>query len=92
MRAAIDYIRDLISERSALLSRLQRAREMLPQDHPCVTSLSSSKNGIPLWEREWNGGTGKDLDADNEGEGGGERNGDAAQEDMDDEGVSESEG
>lgn len=65
----IDYIHDLLSERAALLGRLQRARSMLPAGHPGLVP-----HGPPLWEREWKGGEGKegnedgDESDDNEGE------------------------
>ncbi|KAJ3519286.1 hypothetical protein NMY22_g13276 [Coprinellus aureogranulatus] len=73
--SAIDYINDLLSERSNLLSRLQKARSMLPPGHPCLMPLSPT----PIWEREWKGGEGRlgDEDAD-------ESEGDAEAEDDDD--------
>lgn len=69
---AIDYIHDLISERSTLQQRLDRARSLLPPGHPATLPLS---NEAPvLWEREWTGGTGilddigEDGDADSDDE------------------------
>jgi len=44
-----------------LLTRLQRARSILPSGHPALFPLD------PLWEREWKGGVGR-LDADGEGD------------------------
>lgn len=61
---AIDHINDLTSERSQLLSRLERARLSLPPNHP---ALLSSPNP-PLWEREWRGGEAKEEDEDEEDE------------------------
>ena len=77
MFTAIDYIRDLLSERGMLLERLQQARQRLPSEHP----LRSSSPCVPLWEREWTGGLGKDLGLDGDGD-----------EDMEEDGGSESEG
>jgi hypothetical protein len=71
---AIDYINDLLTDRDCLLSRLQRARSLLPAGHPALipdprTFESTSSPGcskptpdgkpVPLWEREWTGGEGK---------------------------------
>lgn len=61
---AIDYINDLLSERSGLLSRLQRARSLLPPGHPGLIPLSPN----PAWEREWKGGEGKFGDEEEEAE------------------------
>lgn len=62
--AAIDYITDLLSERGALLERLQHARSMLLPNHPALASHSIP----PLWERTWHGGTGEGVLGDeNEG-------------------------
>lgn len=60
----IDYINDLLSERSGLLSRLQRARSLLPPGHPGLIPLSPN----PAWEREWKGGEGKFGDEEEEAE------------------------
>ena len=60
-----------------LLERLQQARQRLPSEHP----LRSSSSCVPLWEREWTGGLGKDLGLDGDGD-----------EDMEEDGGSESEG
>ncbi|KAF8626116.1 hypothetical protein AX17_006611 [Amanita inopinata Kibby_2008] len=51
----IDYINDLLSERQALLARLQRARSALPARHRALMPAAEQ----PLWEREWKGGEGK---------------------------------
>jgi hypothetical protein len=75
---AIDYISDLLDERSILLARLHRARSLLPPGHPVliVPQRRSSQDNLipgqeeddgPLWEREWKGGLGKLSDFD-EGE------------------------
>jgi hypothetical protein len=61
----------LLTERSSLLARLQRARDSLPPGHPALTTLDPE----PTWEREWKGGEGNlnlgDGD-DEEGDGSGE--------------------
>ncbi|KZT18127.1 hypothetical protein NEOLEDRAFT_1143796 [Neolentinus lepideus HHB14362 ss-1] len=65
LQKTIDYITDLVGERAALLARLHRARSRLQPDHPALRS--SSANTVPLWEREWTGGTGDaDLDQDDD--------------------------
>jgi len=51
----IEHIQDLLSDRSALLARLQHARLMLPTGHHASTPLQID----PPWERQWNGGKGK---------------------------------
>jgi hypothetical protein len=51
----IEYINDLLSERQALLNRLQRARRALPPGHPALVPPAEQ----PLWERHWKGGEGK---------------------------------
>ncbi|KAF8653609.1 hypothetical protein AX16_003853 [Volvariella volvacea WC 439] len=66
----IDYINELLVERSALLARYQHARAVLPTGHPATIPLPSSMSelpGIPLWEREWKGGESREGD-DNEEE------------------------
>ncbi|KAF7336772.1 BHLH domain-containing protein [Mycena venus] len=57
----IDYMNELLADRDALQTRLDRARSVLPPGHPARTPLQSE----PLWEREWKGGVGH---ADEEGE------------------------
>ena len=63
---AIDYMQDLLAERSALLARLHRARASLPPGHPALVPLSPD----PAWEREWKGGEGRlgDEEAEEEEE------------------------
>lgn len=59
---AIEYINDLLAERSCLLSRLQRARSALPRGHPALIPRCMRESGgthVPLWEREWKGGEGR---------------------------------
>ena len=78
---AIDYINELLSERTTLLARLQKARSALPPGHPGLTPLSPD----PAWEREWKGGEGKfggeeeEEGEDSEGEGEGEDDRDGPQ-------------
>ncbi|TRM64305.1 hypothetical protein BD626DRAFT_491413 [Schizophyllum amplum] len=61
----IDYINGLLDERQSLLTRLHRARSVLgvPPDQT---------NGTALWERQWNGGEGRDPYADEDDEEGAE--------------------
>lgn len=61
--SAIDYITGLIAERSALQQRLELARNMLPLGHPAlpVELGHLDPSGVPLWEREWNGGMDLDI-------------------------------
>ncbi len=54
---------ELLADREALRTRLERARSVLPPGHPARTPLQSE----PLWEREWKGGAGH-ADEDNEDE------------------------
>lgn len=61
----IEYINELLKDREALLTRLDHAKSSLGPDHP---SCGSNESVIPLWEREWNGGSGKDADDDEEEE------------------------
>nr|UBR88885.1 transcription factor bHLH2 [Ganoderma lucidum] len=58
LQKTIDYITGLIAERSGLQQRLELARNMLPPGHPAlpVELGHLDPNGVPLWEREWNGG------------------------------------
>ncbi|EEB86673.1 hypothetical protein MPER_16289 [Moniliophthora perniciosa FA553] len=58
----IEYINELLSDRQILLARLERARSTLAPDHPSLQTPDT----LPLWEREWKGGSGKDADADEE--------------------------
>lgn len=69
----IEYINELLDERSALLARLHRARTTLPPGHPALIVPPRKRSGQdtnsipsgqeeedgPLWEREWQGGLGK---------------------------------
>ena len=54
---AIEHIQSLLHDKSALLSRLDRARIMLGQGHPLLYSDAYS-SGKALWERDWDGGKG----------------------------------
>lgn len=65
---AIDHIRWLLGDRDALLSRLQRARQVLGEGHPALVLRPEYRDvsGVPLWDREWTGGTGIDDGADDE--------------------------
>ncbi|KAI1797278.1 hypothetical protein LXA43DRAFT_1177346 [Ganoderma leucocontextum] len=69
---AIDYITGLIADRSALQQRLELAQNMLPLGHPAlpVELGHLDPTGVPLWEREWNGGMDLDI-ADLGGDDGG---------------------
>ncbi len=66
--AAIDYINALLYEHSELRERLQRAKDVALSrglSH-VLHSGPAMANGVPLWERVWNGGTGID-DAEEDG-------------------------
>lgn len=63
--SAIEYINELLSDRSSLLARLERARSALPSDHP---ALSLPCKGEPLWERQWKSSQGR-IDDDDEDDG-----------------------
>ncbi|KAI0703441.1 hypothetical protein BC835DRAFT_1263016, partial [Cytidiella melzeri] len=56
----IDHLNALLSEQSALKARLQHAQNVLPRGHPALATSSDhlDDKGVPLWEREWNGGAG----------------------------------
>ncbi|GBE88307.1 hypothetical protein SCP_1301220 [Sparassis crispa] len=68
----IEYIRTLLNDRQDLVTRLTFARSVLAPEHPALTvsTAHADEEGIPLWEREWKGGSGA-ADED-EGEGGSE--------------------
>lgn len=61
---AIDYIHELLSEREVLMQRLQVTRGVLPVDHPLLHPWPDAS--LPLWERKWTGGEGKDNDDDDD--------------------------
>ncbi|KAJ7285193.1 hypothetical protein C8J57DRAFT_1170449 [Mycena rebaudengoi] len=73
----IDYMNELLAERAALRSRLERARGMLPPGHPALRDAYGNGYGNgngyggeqPLWEREWKGGEGGDLGGTEDAEG-----------------------
>jgi hypothetical protein len=78
---AIEYIEQLVQERSALLTRFKAARSSLsPTDPALVLDAESFESSlspgcskpppdgipVPLWEREWSGGEGRIGDDDDE--------------------------
>ncbi|PCH42470.1 hypothetical protein WOLCODRAFT_137925 [Wolfiporia cocos MD-104 SS10] len=76
LQKTIDYIHSLLSQHQGLLVRLQVARNtLLHQGNPPfpVPPQYLDANGVPLWDREWNGGTG--INEDEEEEGGSEDDG-----------------
>ena len=77
IREAIDYIRSLLGDRETLLDRLQKARHVLGEGHPALVLRPEYRDvsGVPLWDREWNGGTGIDEDEDGDDFGGSEGEG-----------------
>lgn len=80
-KTAIAYIQALMEERTNLTQRLTYARSALSHsslnNHSQILQVSPANlddKGVPLWEREWSGGTGwaeiSGCDADDaEGEG-----------------------
>jgi len=56
----IDYLHSLLSDRSDLMNRLNYARSSLVPGHPALlfSPAHLDEKGIPLWEREWGGGSG----------------------------------
>ncbi|KAH9929995.1 uncharacterized protein B0H18DRAFT_994746 [Fomitopsis serialis] len=68
LQKTIDHIHLLLSDREALFSRLQAARQALGEGHPALVLNTELRDisGVPLWEREWNGGTGTDDGADDD--------------------------
>ncbi|TFK70329.1 hypothetical protein BDN72DRAFT_896572 [Pluteus cervinus] len=55
----IDYITDLLNERSMLLARYNHACSSLPPGHHATQPLPESisdPTGVVFWEREWKGG------------------------------------
>jgi hypothetical protein len=69
----------LLTERSSLLTRLQRARASLPVGHPALTTLDPD----PPWEKEWKGGEGKLNLGDGDGDEEGDRDGGSGDEEED---------
>ena len=68
---AIDHLTALLADRTTLTSRLNNARAALSPGHPALSCAPNhlDEKGIPLWEREWTGGTGwndADDDADDD--------------------------
>ncbi|KAI5116653.1 hypothetical protein M0805_004915 [Coniferiporia weirii] len=61
LQKTIDYINDLLSERTALLGRLNRARSGLAPGHPALAPRIDG--ALPMWERTWTGGSGNLEDA-----------------------------
>lgn len=55
---AIDYVTDLLGERTDLMARLERARSSLPPSHPALQPSIHQA----LWEREWKGGESREED------------------------------
>lgn len=58
--SAIDHLNDLLADRLSLKRRLEQARSVLGPGHPALVCSPNhlDDKGVPLWEREWNGGTG----------------------------------
>ncbi|CAL1716248.1 unnamed protein product [Somion occarium] len=67
LQKTIDHLNALLNERTELLQRLQYARNLLPSNHPALVVSPEhldSQTGVPLWDREWGGGTGLGADGD----------------------------
>lgn len=67
----IEYIRALLTERQGYLARLEIARQSLAPGHHTLTVQPEYLDalGVPLWDREWNGGTGVMEGEDDDDEG-----------------------
>jgi len=61
LQKTIDHIQMTLAHRSALLNRLNRARESLPPNHPAI--LAHAQHPRP-WDHRWDGGTGLPPDDD----------------------------
>lgn len=60
VETAIDYINDLLDERSALLARLHRARSSLPPGHPALIPMRRQPP-IDAFSGDMNGHQGMDT-------------------------------
>ncbi|OCH94392.1 hypothetical protein OBBRIDRAFT_714408, partial [Obba rivulosa] len=71
LQKTIDHIRALLADRSTLVTRLNYARSTLARGHPAlsVSPQHVDEHGVPLWDREWKGGTGATDDMNEDGEG-----------------------
>ncbi|EKM58248.1 uncharacterized protein PHACADRAFT_90008, partial [Phanerochaete carnosa HHB-10118-sp] len=60
LQQTIDHLNALLTERTKLMARLNQARATLSPGHPALQYPPNhlDDKGIPLWEREWTGGTG----------------------------------
>ncbi|KAG8905797.1 hypothetical protein FRB99_008222 [Tulasnella sp. 403] len=59
LQKTIEYMTELLNQRSSLLERLQVARGSLPPGHPALIGPADRP-----WERVWNGGIGLPLNGD----------------------------
>ncbi|EMD31332.1 hypothetical protein CERSUDRAFT_119893 [Gelatoporia subvermispora B] len=77
LQKTIDHIRSLLTDRGALLARLNYARSTLARGHPALSVAPQhvDEHGVPLWDREWKGGTGTNEDGNEDGEGEGDADG-----------------
>lgn len=68
-----------MSDRQVLLERLQTARNSLARGHPALTVAPAhlDEHSVPLWDRDWKGGTGLDdmMDDGADGDGGSDEEG-----------------
>ncbi|KAI0346524.1 hypothetical protein BDW22DRAFT_1352639 [Trametopsis cervina] len=60
LQKTIEHLFSLLAEQDALKARLIHARGILPHGHPALGTSADhvDDKGVPLWEREWNGGNG----------------------------------
>lgn len=59
----IEYMEHLVAKKEMLLARLRKAQSMLPAGHSV-----SNGNPAPIWEKEWDGGTGVEEGDEDEDE------------------------
>jgi len=64
LQKTIDYIEELLTDRTELLARLNAARNSLARGHPLLNIPGRES----LWEQEWTGGEGAEEDDDDDDE------------------------
>jgi len=65
METAIEHIENLLARKDELLARLEEVRSRIPAPMQAQGYEPPDK---PVWEREWDGGTGVEEGEEDEGE------------------------